>query len=77
MFAMNQAGWERLARVTLGIAMLALGWAGVATGGLGLALKILGFVPLVTGLIGWCPIYAAFGVSTRGGIHRTGRAQFG
>ena len=77
MFAINQAGWERLARIALGIVLLALGWAGLATGGLGVALKILGFVPLTTGLIGWCPVYAVFGISTRGGIHRTRAAQAG
>jgi hypothetical protein len=54
----NEANWDRIVRVLLGIALLYLGWAGVVTGGLGVFLKIIGFVPLLTGLVGWCPIYA-------------------
>ena len=54
----NEAGWDRVARVTLGAGLLYLGWAEVVTGGFGTFLKVFGFVPLVTGLAGWCPIYA-------------------
>ncbi len=56
----NEAGWDRIVRVLLGIVLLYLGWAGVVTGGWGTFLKIIGFVPLFTGLIGYCPIYAIF-----------------
>ena len=56
----NEAGWDRIARVALGIALLYLGWAEVVTGGWGTALKVVGFVPLLTGLVGWCPLYAVF-----------------
>lgn len=54
----NESGADRIIRVVLGAAMLALGWGGVVTGTAGWVLKILGFVPLLTGLIGWCPAYA-------------------
>jgi hypothetical protein len=64
-FAANEAGWERLLRIVLGLALLWLGWTGVVTGTLGVVFKWLGFVPLVTGLVGWCPLYAALGFSTR------------
>jgi hypothetical protein len=60
----NEASWDRIVRVILGIVLLALGWGGVVTGGWGLFLKIIGFVPLLTGLIGWCPIYALFKIRT-------------
>lgn len=56
----NEAGWDRIIRVLLGIALLYLGWGGVVAGGLGLFLKVIGFVPLITGLVGWCPLYAVF-----------------
>lgn len=56
----NEAGWDRIVRVVLGIALLYLGWAGVVTGGLGVFLKVIGFVPLITGLVGWCPLYSLF-----------------
>ncbi len=56
----NEAGWDRAARVVLGIVLLALGWSGAVGGGWGAFLKIIGFVPLATGLAGWCPLYAVF-----------------
>jgi hypothetical protein len=61
---LNEAGWDRIVRIVLGIALLYLGWAGVVTGGWGTFLKVIGFVPLLTGLIGFCPIYAIFKVRT-------------
>lgn len=60
----NEAGWDRIARVALGIVLLYLGWTDVVTGGWGTALKIIGFVPLATGLFGWCPLYQVFGLRT-------------
>jgi fatty acid desaturase len=60
----NEAGWDRIVRVVLGIALLYLGWAGVVTGGWGTFLKVIGFVPLLTGLVGYCPLYALLKVRT-------------
>lgn len=60
----NEASWDRIARILLGIVMLFLGWAGVVTGTWGTVLKIVGFVPLATGLMGWCPLYALFRFGT-------------
>ncbi|PWH13783.1 MAG: DUF2892 domain-containing protein [Anaerolineae bacterium] len=54
----NEATWDRIARVVLGVVLLYLGWSGVVGGTLGVVLKFLGFVPLLTGLIGWCPLYS-------------------
>ena len=56
----NEAAWDRIARVAVGIVLLYLGWAGMVTGGWGTFFKFIGFVPLGTGLIGWCPLYALF-----------------
>ncbi len=56
----NEAGWDRIGRVVIGVVLLILGWAGIVTGGWGTFLKIVGFVPLVTGLAGWCPLYMVF-----------------
>jgi hypothetical protein len=60
----NESGVDRIIRVVLGIALLALGWGGVVTGGWGVFLKIIGFVPLVTGAIGFCPMYALAKIRT-------------
>ncbi len=61
---MNEASWDRIGRVVLGIVLLALGWGGVVEGAWGTVFQYLGFVPLATGLLGWCPVYAVFGFRT-------------
>lgn len=60
---MNEAIWDRILRVVLGIIALYLGW-GVASGTLGIVLLILGAVFVVTGLVGFCPLYALLRVRT-------------
>ena len=60
----NEAGWDRIARIALGIVLLALGWGGVVDSALGTVFQYLGFVPLATGLLGWCPLYSVFGFRT-------------
>jgi hypothetical protein len=60
----NEASWDRAARVAIGLVLLVLGWSGMVAGGWGLFLKYFGFLPLVTGLLGWCPLYSLFGFST-------------
>jgi hypothetical protein len=62
---MNEAGWDRILRVVLGVVLLALGWGGVVAGGWGLFLKVIGFVPLLTGLVGYCPLYGLFKTGTK------------
>jgi hypothetical protein len=64
MFKINEANWDRIIRVALGILLLYLGWAGVVGGGWGLFLKIFGFLPLLTGLVGFCPLYALLKIRT-------------
>lgn len=65
MFQVNEAGWDRIVRIVLGLAMLVLGWGGFVGGALGVVLQWLGFVPLLTGLIGWCPLYSLFHIRTK------------
>jgi hypothetical protein len=60
----NEATWDRALRIVAGLVLLYLGWAGVVGGTLGLVFKILGFLPLLTGVVGFCPAYRLFGVST-------------
>ena len=60
----NEASWDRIVRVVLGIVLLYLGWAGVITGGWGTFLKIIGFLPLLTGLVGVCPLYSLLKIRT-------------
>jgi hypothetical protein len=64
-FDSNESAVDRIIRIVLGVILLGLGWGGVVTGTWGWVLKIVGFVPLITGIVGWCGIYALFGVRTK------------
>ena len=55
----NEHTIERVARVGLGIALIALVFVGPQT-----PWGWLGLIPLITGLVGSCPIYTVLGVST-------------
>ena len=50
---------ERVIRVVIGIGILSLAFAGVKS-----LWAYLGIIPLLTGIVGWCPPYALFGIST-------------
>ena len=61
--SVNEAGWERVARIVLGVALLIVGF-GVMDGTAGVVVGIIAFVPLLTGLSGWCPLYSLVGFRT-------------
>jgi hypothetical protein len=56
----NVGGIDRIVRGVAGIGLIA--WA--LTGGPVWAW--IGVVPLATAALGWCPLYAPFGISTLG-----------
>ena len=53
----NQAGWDRIVRIVLGIVLLIMTFTGTVTGILGTILMIVGFIALLTGIVGVCPAY--------------------
>jgi hypothetical protein len=55
----NEGNLDRVVRVVLGLVLLSLVFTGPQT-----AWGWIGIVPLVTGLVGFCPLYRIFGVST-------------
>lgn len=55
----NEGTIDRLVRVTLGLALIALVFMGPQT-----PLGWLGLVPLLTGLVGFCPLYRLIGVNS-------------
>jgi hypothetical protein len=57
----NEASFDRVLRVLLGVGVLSLTVVGPQT-----MWGLLGLVPLATGLLGSCPIYTLLGVSTNG-----------
>ena len=61
----NEANWDRIVRVILGIVLIYLGFSSVVGGALGIVVGIVGFVPLLTGIAGWCPLYAIFRTGTK------------
>lgn len=58
LFPINQHPFERSVRVVVGIVLLALGLTGTSAWG------YVGVLPLLTGLVGSCPAYTLFGLST-------------
>ena len=61
----NEANWDRTLRIVLGVVMLCLGWLVLGDGLTAAVFKIFGFLPLITGLLGWCPFYSLFGLTTK------------
>jgi hypothetical protein len=55
----NEGTIDRILRVVVGLGALSTVFVGPQT-----AWGLLGLIPLVTGLVGSCPIYTMFGVST-------------
>lgn len=55
----NEAGWDRVARVVLGLALLSLTVVGPKS-----LWGLIGLVPLFTGAVGFCPLYRVFNFST-------------
>ena len=53
----NQAGWDRILRVVLGVVLLILAFSNFVSGGLGVFFIIVGILALVTGITGICPAY--------------------
>jgi len=64
----NEGTRDRGARMMGGLLLLVVGWSGLVASGIpGLVLAVVGFVMLATGLVGWCPAYTVFGITTRKG----------
>jgi hypothetical protein len=60
----NIGSFDRLIRTLLGFGLLALLFTGPQTNW-----GWLGLIPLFTAWIGWCPLYAMLGLSTRKTAH--------
>lgn len=59
MFRTNVGSFDRIARIVIGIVLLALVFVGPKT-----PWGLLGIIPLVTGLMRTCPLYTLFGISS-------------
>lgn len=56
----NEGTLDRAIRIALGVTLLALVFIGPSS-----PWGWLGLFPLATGLLGYCPAYTLFGISTR------------
>ena len=59
MFTKNEGKFDRVLRVVVGVVLLSLVFVGPQT-----LWGWIGLVPLITGLVGSCPAYALFGLSS-------------
>lgn len=61
----NEGGGDRAIRIVAGIAMFCLGWFVALPWIWSVTLKIFCWHFLISGIVGWSPLYALFGLSTR------------
>ena len=64
---LNMGMIDRSARLVIAAIIAVLYFTGQITGTLAIVLGIVGIIFLVTSIIGWCPAYLPFGLSTRKG----------
>jgi hypothetical protein len=62
----NVSTIEKVIRILIAAIFIVLFATKVVTGTLGIVLLAVAGIFILTSLIGWCPIWAAFGVSTTG-----------
>jgi hypothetical protein len=55
----NMGKIDRILRAILGIGLISLAFVGPQT-----PWGWIGVIPLITALVGWCPAYIPFGIST-------------
>jgi hypothetical protein len=71
----NVGGIERPIRIVLGLVLIAIGsFADLPPVGAGIAL-VAGTIALVTGVIGFCPVWALFGLNSCPTKNQTGRTS--
>jgi hypothetical protein len=60
----NMGNVDRIVRVLIAVVIAILFFTKVISGTLGIVLLVLGGVFLLTSLVGFCPLYAPFGIKT-------------
>jgi hypothetical protein len=61
----NMGTLDRVIRTLIAVAVIVLYVTGKISGTLAIVLGIVAIAFLVTSLVGWCPSYVPFGLSTR------------
>ncbi len=60
----NMGNADRVIRVILAVVVVGLYYSGILTGTWAVVLLIIAGIFFLTSLIGYCPLYAPFGLST-------------
>mgnify|MGYP002663137643 CR=1 FL=1 len=60
----NESKLDRIIRVLIGVALVALNLLQVVSGPLGVVSLVLGAILLITGAVGFCPLYALLKIRT-------------
>lgn len=61
----NMGSADRVIRLVIAVTVAVLYFTGTISGTLAIVLGIVAIAFFLTGLIGWCPTYWPFGLSTR------------
>jgi hypothetical protein len=61
----NESPLDRIIRIVAGLGLAGLAIAGVVTAPIAYVAWFVAAILLVTGIVGFCPLYALLGVSTR------------
>ena len=61
----NMGSTDRIVRIIIAVILAALYLMGTVSGTLGIIFLIVAVVFLLTSLLGWCPLYLPFGLSTK------------
>jgi hypothetical protein len=61
----NMGSFDRILRVLLAVAVAVLYFTNVISGTWAIILGVLAIIFLLTSLIGFCPLYKPFGISTK------------
>ena len=72
----NMGRYDRILRLAIAITIAVLYFNDVITGITGSVLLIVAGIFTLTSLWGWCPIYAAFSISTKPKHEDRSRSQF-
>jgi hypothetical protein len=62
---LNMGGTDRGIRIVIALVVAVLYFTGKISGTVAIVLGIIAIAFLLTSLVGWCPSYVPFGLSTR------------
>ncbi len=62
---LNMGTLDRIIRIAIAVIIAVLYFMKLISGTVAIVLEVIAVIFILTGFIGWCPIYAALGISTK------------